>query len=108
MANSLSNNLTVIDGATDSVTATIPVGTGPFGVAVDPQTNFIYVANAGDSQNGNPGNITVINAATNATNTLADPKAVNPVAVAVNSVTNKIYVANSGSNNVTVIDGAHD
>jgi YVTN family beta-propeller protein len=108
VANSGSNNLTVIDGATDSVTATIPVGTGPFGVAVDPQTNFIYVANAGDSQNGNPGNITVINAATNATNTLADPKALNPIAVAVNSVTNKIYVANSGSNNVTVIDGAHD
>jgi len=37
-----------------------------------------------------------------------DPNAKNPFAVAVNSVTNKIYVANSGTNNVTVINGAHD
>ena len=45
---------------------------------------------------------------TNATVTLTDPNAKNPAAVAVNSVTNKIYVANSGSNNVTMIDGAHE
>ena len=104
VVNSQSNNLSVIDGATNSVTATIPVGTSPSGVAVDSQTNFIYVANVGNS--GDPGNVTVINGATNATTTLADPNAKNPVAVAANSVTNKIYVANSGSNNVTVIDGA--
>ena len=106
VANSQSNNVTVIDGATNSVTATIPVGTSPSGVDIDPQTNFIYVANAGNSQVGEPGNITVIDAATNATSTLTDPNAKNPIAVAVNSTTNKIYVANSGSNNVTVIDGA--
>jgi DNA-binding beta-propeller fold protein YncE len=52
--------------------------------------------------------VTVINGATNTSTTLSDPKAINPVAVAVNAVTNKIYVANHGSNNVTVIDGAHD
>jgi YVTN family beta-propeller protein len=108
VANSESNNLTVIDGTTDSVTATISVGTAPSGVAVDPQTNFIYVANAGDSQNNDLGNITVINGATNATTTLADANAKNPVAVAANPTTNKFYVANSRSNNVTVIDGAHE
>lgn len=108
VANCQSNNLSVIDGATNTVTATIPVGTCPSGVAVDSQTDFVYVANAGDSQNGTPGNVTVINGATNATTTLSDPNAVIPVAVAANSVTNKIYVANSGSNNVTVIDGAHE
>lgn len=108
VANSQSNNITVIDAATDSVTATIPVGTAPSGVDVDPQTNFIYVANAGNSQTGDPGNITVINGATKTTTTLKDQKANNPSAVAVNPVTNKVYVANSGSNNVTVIDGAHD
>jgi YVTN family beta-propeller protein len=107
VANSQSNNLTVIDGATDSVTATITVGTSPSGVDVDTQTNFIYVANAGNSQTGDPGSITVIDGKTNATTTLSDSKAKNPVAVAANPVTNKIYVANSGSNNVTVIDGAH-
>jgi YVTN family beta-propeller protein len=106
VVNSQSNNLSVIDGATNTVTATIPVGTSPSGVAVDSQSNFIYVANAGNSQNGNPGNVTVINGTTNATATLSDPTAKNPVAIAANSATNKIYIANSGSNNVTVINGA--
>jgi len=105
VANSKSNNLTVIDGATGSITATVAVGTSPSGIAVDEKTNFIYIANAGNTQN--PGNVTVINGATNATTTLSDPKAVSPVAIAADSATNKIYVANSGSNNVTVIDGAH-
>ena len=107
VANSQSNNLTVIDGATNSVMATIAVGTAPSGLGVDSQTNFIYVANAGNSQAGDPGHITVINGATNDTYPLTDQNAKTPVAVAVNSVTNKIYVANSRSNNVTVIDGAH-
>ena len=107
VANAGSNNVTVIDGTTGSVTATIPVGTSPSGLDVDSQTNFIYVANAGNPQSGDPGNITVINGATNGTKALSDPNAKNPVAVAVNSVTNKIYVANSGSNNVTVLAGAH-
>jgi YVTN family beta-propeller protein len=106
VANSQSNNLTVIDGTTDSVRATISVGTSPLGVDVDPQTNFIYVANGGNVQTGDPGNVTVINGATNVTDTLTDANAKNPVAVAVNQTINRIYVANSGSNNVTVIDGA--
>lgn len=108
VVNAQSNNLTVIDGATGSVTATVTVGTSPSGGAVDTQRNAIYVTNAGSSQTGNSGNVTIIDGVTNATTTLSDPKALNPAAVAVDSDTNKIYVANSGSNNVTVIDGAHD
>lgn len=108
VANSQSNNVSVINGATNSVTATIASGTAPSAIDVDPQTNFVYVANAGNSQTGDPGNVTVINGATNAASTLSDSNAKNPVAIAVNPLTNKIYVANSGSNNVTVIDGAHN
>jgi YVTN family beta-propeller protein len=108
VANSQSNNVTVIDGATGSVKGTIAVGTSPSGLDVDVQTNFIYVTNAGNAQAGDPGNITVIDGATSATQTLSDPNAKNPVAVAVNPTTNKIYIANSGSNNVTVMAGAHD
>jgi DNA-binding beta-propeller fold protein YncE len=52
--------------------------------------------------------VTVISGATNAKQTLTDANAKNPVAVAANPTTNKIYVVNSGTNNVTVIDGAHD
>jgi DNA-binding beta-propeller fold protein YncE len=35
----------VISGRTNTVVATIPVGTDPFGVAANPRTNTIYVAN---------------------------------------------------------------
>jgi DNA-binding beta-propeller fold protein YncE len=38
----------VISGRTNTMTATIPVGSGegPFGVAADPKTHTIYVINA--------------------------------------------------------------
>lgn len=111
VANFLSKNVTVIDGATNSTT-TVSAGVHPVGVAVDEATNKIYVANVGDcGPFGNcdsHGSVTVIDGATNSTITVIDPNANGPRAVAVNSVTNKIYVANSFSSNVTVIDGANN
>jgi YVTN family beta-propeller protein len=95
IANSASNNVTVIDGTTNATT-TVSVGTAPAAVAVNPVTNKIYVANAGSSS------VTVIDGATNATRTVA--AGTNPNALAVNALTNRVYVSNSGSNNVTVID----
>src|SRR6266852_5780374 len=97
VANANSNNVTVIDGATNT-TATVNAGTFPIAVAVNPVTNTIYVANF------NSNNVTVINGATNTTTTVN--AGASPRAVAVNPVTNKIYVANNGSGSVTVIDGA--
>jgi DNA-binding beta-propeller fold protein YncE len=41
--------VSVISGRTNTVTAAIPVGRGPFGVAANPNTNTIYVANQLDS-----------------------------------------------------------
>lgn len=101
------NSLAIIDGATDSITANIPTGNGAAAVAFDPQTNFIYVANAGNYDSKQVGSVTVIDAGTNATTTLTDPNLIYPYRVAVNPTTNKIYVLNELSNNVTVIDGAH-
>src|SRR5579872_3072501 len=49
VTNLLSNNVSVINGATNLVTATIAVGTSPNGIAVDPKTNVIYVAHSGGS-----------------------------------------------------------
>ena len=40
--------VSVIDGATNTVTAAIGVGTHPEGMAVDPVTDTVYVANGGD------------------------------------------------------------
>ena len=88
------------------VIATVPVGNGPWIVAVNPVTDKIYVANSNDNT------ISVIDGATN--NTTSVNVGVYPYAVAVNAVTNKIYVANKCGNDpscnspgtVTVIDGA--
>ena len=60
-------------------------------------TNQIYVACQGASA------VTVIDGATNATQTVAAGMA--PSAVAVNTVTNTVYVANFDDNTVTVING---
>src|SRR5260370_3514295 len=97
IANQGSNNVTVIDGASNTA-ITVSVGSRPIAVAVNPATNKVYVAN----QNSN--NVTVIDAANNNATTTVNAGS-SPSAVAVNPLTNKIYVADSESNNVTVIDG---
>ena len=90
-----------------TVTATVSVGTAPEAVAVNTVTNKIYVANYLSA------NVTVIDGTTNSTTTVQ--AALHPVAVAVNEATNTIYVANAGfggpfgngdRGSVTVIDGA--
>ena len=57
-----SNTVSVIDTKTNKVTATIPVGAGPLGVAVSPDGSKVYISN----DNDNPGTVAVIDAATNA------------------------------------------
>ena len=59
VANVGSNNVTVIDGATNTTT-TVAAGSDPIAVAVNPVTNKIYVANRSSN------NVTVIDGATNA------------------------------------------
>ncbi len=81
-----------------TVVATIPVGTNPEAIIANPVTSRIYVANQGSNT------VTVIDGLTNNTTTI--PVGAAPLALAINTVTNKIYVVNSGSPNVTVIDGA--
>lgn len=113
----------VIDGATNSITTVIDPNASslfPAAIAVNPVTNKIYVVNNSIPVpfSTNPGNVTVIDGATNSTTTLTDPNAIIPQFVAVNPVTNKIYVANAGNlgenppglnhGNITVIDGATD
>ena len=59
--NTNSNTISVIDTATNNITATVNVGTTPAGVAVTPDGTKVYVANSGD----NPGDVSVIDTATN-------------------------------------------
>ena len=117
VANANDNTVSVIDGATCNATVTsgcgqtpptVPVGTGPDGVAVDQATNTVYVANGGANT------VSVINGATcNATVTSGcgqTPPTIsvgnNPLGVAVDQATNTVYVTNFGANTVSVINGA--
>lgn len=101
VANSGDTEVSVIDGITNSVIATIPVSSSdlnPGNVGVNPITNRIYVANASNH------NVSVIDGTTNtiiATVTVGTE----PIGIGVDLVTNRSFVANFTSANVSVIDG---
>ena len=81
-----------------SLVTTIPVGTYPSWVAVNPLSNFVYVTN----YNAN-GSVSVIDGNTNLV--VANiPTGSYPRSVAVNPATNLAYVTNHASNTLSVID----
>ena len=79
--------VSVIDTATNTVIATIPVGDNPFGVAVSPDGSKVYVANS------NSHTVSVIATATD-TVTATIPVGNIPLGVAVTPDGSKLYVAN--------------
>jgi YVTN family beta-propeller protein len=95
-------NVTVIDGTSNTVSSTVPTGTQNARVAYDPSTNRIFVTGQVD------GRVTVIDATTNSVigSIFVGGQ---PFGVAVNPVTHRAYVAinsntSSASNTVKVID----
>ena len=48
VANESDNTVSVIDGSTRTVAATVPVGTDPYAVAVDSGTGTVYVTDWSD------------------------------------------------------------
>lgn len=92
--------LKVVDGATNSLTATIPLDTiffAPLGIAVNPTTNRVYVD---DFVHG----VWVLDGETNAVLAVV-PLPIGVVKIAVNPVTNMVYVGNMSQRTITVIDG---
>jgi YVTN family beta-propeller protein len=75
VANGDSNDVSVIDTATNTVIATVNVGTSPTGVSVTPDGKKVYVANWGNQ----PGRVSVIDTSTN-TVTASVPVGSDPVA----------------------------
>ena len=106
MINYYGGTVSVIDEATRAVTATIPVGTEPDGVAVDPAARTVYVANYIGVTNYLDGTVSVIDAATRAV-TATIPGVSGPPGVAVDPTTRTAYVANALSDGtVSVISAA--
>jgi len=99
ITNSGDSTVSVIDTATNTVTSTVSVGLGSYGVGVNPDGTKVYVANSGS------GTVSVIDMATNKViATLKVKIGVNGVAVTPDG--KKVYVTNSASNDVSVIDTA--
>ena len=80
----------MISTATNTVTATVTVGSFPLGVAVTPNGAYVYVTNQ------RSGTVSVINTATN-TVTATITVGSDPNGVAVTSNGAYVYVANTGS-----------
>lgn len=115
------DTMSVINGATCNGTrhsgcshlaATVTVGSGPFGVAVDARTHTVYVAN---NANGDaPGTISVINGATcNGTDTAGCHQRFrtmatgrSPLLAAVDAATGLLYVTDFSSAGVSILDGS--
>jgi YVTN family beta-propeller protein len=94
-----SGTVSVINGVTETVVATVTLVAGVNGIAVDQLTNKIYVVNQVHDT------VSVIDGATD-TVIATDATGTTPVGIAIDPGTNKIYIANTGSTFITVIDGA--
>ena len=95
--NELDDTVSVINTVTNSVVATVPVGSGPVGIAVNPAGTHAYVTNRKDST------LSVIETATN-TVIATVPVGYGPVGVALNPGGTRVYVANRKDNTVSVIN----
>jgi YVTN family beta-propeller protein len=106
VANIRDNTVSVIDGKTDKVIATVKTGEMPNFVAVNDVTDRIYVANQDlDDPIANHGStLTVIDGKRDKVidNVTIE---VQPGEVVVNKKTNKVYVVNNGTNSLSVLDG---
>ena len=100
VTNSDSDTVSVINTATNTVSATIPDGDFPDGVAITPDGTKAYVTNYSD------GTVSVINTATNLVVGSPILVGIDPEGVAITPDGVYAYVTNSSSNNVSVIDTA--
>ncbi|WP_304521786.1 YncE family protein [Bacillus toyonensis] len=97
VANQDSNNVTVIDPATNAVLTTIPVDSGPFDVAITPNGQTAYVSNFFSNS------ISVINISNNTLSATISPGNDHPLGIAITPDGTKVYIATAGP---FVVDGS--
>jgi YVTN family beta-propeller protein len=97
ISNITTNDVSVIDIATNTVVATVPVGGHPFQVTVAPDGASVYVPNYNDST------ISVIDTSTNTVSKTLS-YAVKPYGITFNKTGTLGYVVNKAANTVSVLD----
>lgn len=98
VANTDTDSVSVINGNTNAVVATIAVGVSPTSVAVDPGTRTAYVANYSSDS------VSVINTVTRAVVATVGV-GIAPLALEVDTATHTVYVGNRLGSSLSVIDG---
>jgi YVTN family beta-propeller protein len=100
-ASASGNTVSVIDVASNTVTATITVGNGPTGVVFSPDGTLAYVTNLND------GTISVINTGANSvTATINLGTGVQPALLAITPDGKNLYVPDQNNGNVLVVSTA--
>ncbi|MEO8885042.1 MAG: MBG domain-containing protein [Mucilaginibacter sp.] len=99
ISNVHSNNVSVINLTTNTVIATIPVGSEPAGVSVSPDGTRVYVGNTLSNT------VSVINTITN-TVVATIPVGNYPYSLLVSKDGSKVYVVNTSSNFMSIINTA--
>jgi len=100
------DDLSIVDLATNTVIATLPVGDGPQGVVINPAGTAAYVANTGDNS------FTVIDTITLESTTIPGPGGIGASGATVHPDGTRIYISNPDwltgglSSTVWVIDRA--
>jgi YVTN family beta-propeller protein len=98
VANYDSNNLSVINGSSNQVSATIDVMAEPLAATYDSMNHDIYVSDYGAN------NVTVISGGNNSILTNI-PVGIGPEAPTYDPANGDLYVADNGENNITIING---
>jgi YVTN family beta-propeller protein len=101
VANNEADSVSVIDAASHTVIATVPVGTGPSSVAASPDGRFVYVTN----NRGPDFSVSVIEVSSNRV-VATVPTGSTPTGVAVSPDGRFAYVVNRGAGTVSAIDTA--
>lgn len=105
-SNTYSDTVTVLDTATDTVVATVPVVQNPFGVALPVGQPVAYLLSAGNGVPAAPsGRVHKLDTATNTVTDTVDTGGGPSISIAVHPSLPRLYVANhGGSNTVSIID----
>ena len=98
VANASSNSISVIDTATNTVTATLPLEGSPRGIAIDSVRSLAYVATASQDT------VTVLDLLTNAVVAVVPIGFSNDIVLSANR--DFVYVSVAGNSTVAVIDTA--